>query len=137
MIKSLFTACLIILGLGGCQSTAPQAEKINLIGNWHIESALSQTVIEHSPAQITFAEDGELSGNNSCNQFFGQYTQQQNQLSLSSSGSTRMACVDVLMQQEQRIMKAIPLVSNIRKSKSGKLLLKSEEGATLLVLIQK
>ncbi|WP_144210869.1 META domain-containing protein [Shewanella donghaensis] len=137
MIKPLFTACLVIFTLGACQSTTQQAEEINLIGDWHIETVLSNAVIDHSPAQMNFAEDGKLTGNNSCNQFFGDYSQQQNQLSLSSAGATRMACVDVLMQQEQSIMKAMPLVVKMTQSKSGKLLLKSEDGATLLVLTKK
>ncbi|MCL1065945.1 META domain-containing protein [Shewanella olleyana] len=137
MIKPIFTACLVIFGLSACQSNSHQAEEINLIGNWYVESALSISVINHSPAQITFAANGKLSGNNSCNQFFGEYEQQENQLTLSPAGTSMMACVDVLMKQEQRVMKAMPLVTNIKTSKSGKLQLKSDEGANLLVLSKK
>ncbi|WP_076540798.1 META domain-containing protein [Shewanella sp. UCD-KL21] len=136
MFKPLFGACFVIFGLSACQSTPPQVEAVNLLGSWHIETALSNPVIDNSPAQITFAEEGKLSGNNSCNRFFGDYSQQQDLLSLTPAGTTRMACVEVLMQQEQDIMKAMPLVSNIKQSASGKLLLKSEDGATLLVLVK-
>ena len=127
---------MVIFGLSACQSNSHPAEEINLIGNWYVESALSEAVINHSPAQITFAADGKLSGNNSCNQFFGEYQQNENLLTLSPAGSSMMACVDMLMQQEQRIMKAMPMVTNVKRSKSGKLLLKSDAGANLLVLSQ-
>ncbi len=137
MIKPIFTACLVIFGLSACQSNSHQAEEINIVGNWHVESALSEAVINHSPAEIIFAADGKLSGNNSCNQFFGEYEQEENQLTLLPAGSSMMACVDVLMKQEQRVMKAMPLVTNITISKSGKLLLKSDAGANLLVLTKK
>ncbi|MEZ9234872.1 META domain-containing protein [Shewanella sp. 10N.286.52.A9] len=136
MIKPAITACLVIFGLSACQSNSHQAEEINLLGSWYIESALSEAVINHSPAQITFAEDGKLSGNNSCNQFFGEYQQDDTQLTLSPAGTSMMACVEVLMKQEARVMKAMPMITNVALSKSGKLLLKSEQGANLLVLSQ-
>ncbi|PMG48993.1 META domain-containing protein [Shewanella sp. 10N.286.52.B9] len=134
MFKPLLGACCIIFGLSACQSAPPPVEQVNLLGSWHIETALSNPVIDNSPAQITFAEEGKLSGNNSCNRFFGDYSQQQDKLSLTPAGTTRMACVEVLMQQEQSIMKAMTLVTNIKQAKSGKLLLKSQDGTTLLVL---
>lgn len=48
-------------------------------------------------AGIVFADDGtKVSGSDGCNRFFGEYTQQEESLSFSLMGSTRMACEEAV-----------------------------------------
>ncbi|WP_299801688.1 META domain-containing protein [uncultured Shewanella sp.] len=137
MIKqSLFLASLL-LGLTACQSTPQtQLEDLAIEGTWHIESANGQPVIDYSPAELIFAADGKLTGNNSCNNFFGNYVLAGQSLQLQPAGSTMKACVDALMAQEQRVMQIMPEVTQAQMAK-GKLLLKDAENKTVMVLSKK
>ena len=134
MIKQSFFVASLLLGLSACQST-PQAqtEDLAIEGTWHIEVANGQPVIDYSPAQLTFEAEGKLTGNNSCNNFFGSYVLSGQSIQLQPAGNTMKACVDALMAQEQRVMKAMPEVSQAKMSK-GKLLLQDADNNTLMVL---
>ncbi|GIU07168.1 MULTISPECIES: META domain-containing protein [unclassified Shewanella] len=137
MIKqSLFLASLL-LGLTACQSTPQtQLEDLAIEGTWHIESANGQPVIDYSPAELIFAADGKLTGNNSCNNFFGSYVLDGESLQLQPAGNTMKACVDALMAQEQRVMQVMPEVAQAEMAK-GKLVLKDADDNTVMVLSKK
>jgi heat shock protein HslJ len=132
-IKS-FVISAALIGLTACQSSdVAQVQDIELQGTWNIEVVADKPVIDYSPAQLIFAEEGNLSGNNSCNNFFGSYTIDGDNVRLMPAGNTMKACVDALMDQEQRVMAAMPEVTNASLAK-GKLLLKDAKGNTQLVL---
>ena len=132
-IKS-FVISAALIGLTACQSSdVAQVQDIELQGTWNIEVVADKPVIDYSPAQLIFAEEGNLSGNNSCNNFFGSYTIDGDNVRLMPAGNTMKACVDALMDQEQRVMTAMPEVTNASLAK-GKLLLKDAKGNTQLVL---
>ncbi|WP_119977679.1 META domain-containing protein [Shewanella algidipiscicola] len=134
MSKKILFIASALLGLSACQtSTSVDTPTIAIEGTWHIEAAQGQSVIDYSPAQLIFAADGTLSGNNSCNQFFGQYKLEGTQLTLSPAGSTMKACIEALMSQEQRVMQAMSKITTA-ESANGKLLLKDAEGEAQLVL---
>ena len=133
MIKPILTAAVLFIGLSACQNQPLQLSSDQLIGTWHVETVLDTPAIYHSPANIVFAQDGQLTGNNSCHQFFGQYTQQGNQLQLTTVGATMKACIDSLMAQKADLMQAISLVQHADFS-NGKLNLLAKNGDTLLVL---
>ncbi|MBB1428363.1 META domain-containing protein [Shewanella frigidimarina] len=133
MIKHILGATVIFLGLSACQSHTQIVSNEQLIGTWHVEVVLDTPTINNSPATLVFAPNGELTGNNSCNQFFGRYIQQGHLLQLAPSGSTMKACIDSLITQEAELMQAISLVQQVDFSK-GKLNLLSLNGDTLLVL---
>ncbi|MCL1105552.1 META domain-containing protein [Shewanella algicola] len=82
---------------------------------------------------MAFSRDGQLSGHNSCNQFFGHYIQQGHQLQIATQGATMKACIDALVAQEAKLMQAISLVKHVNIS-NGKLNLMAANGDTLLVL---
>ncbi|MCF1428501.1 MAG: META domain-containing protein [Shewanella sp.] len=134
MNKKFFFAGILALGLTGCQSSPAQHDQqVNLIGDWKLEVIMGQPTVDYSPAQINFDKDGRLSGNNSCNNFFGTFTQEGNQLTLDPAGSTMKACVDSLMAQEQLVNQAMKLVQTA-EMKGGKLELLDENGKLLLTL---
>ncbi|GIU23108.1 META domain-containing protein [Shewanella sp. MBTL60-007] len=134
MIKQSLIVASLLLGLTACQSTSPtQIEDLAIEGTWHIESANGQPVIDYSPAQLTFEAEGKLTGNNSCNNFFGNYVLAGQSLQLQPAGSTMKACVDALMAQEQRVMQVMPAVTQAQMA-NGKLLLKDADNKTILIL---
>ncbi|ABV86103.1 META domain-containing protein [Shewanella pealeana] len=137
MIKQSFILASLLLGLTACQSSPQtQVEDLTIEGTWHIESANGQPVIDYSPAELIFAADGKLTGNNSCNNFFGNYVLAGQSLQLQPAGSTMKACVDALMAQEQRVMQVMPEVTQAQMAK-GKLVLKDADNKTVLVLSKK
>ncbi|SQH75410.1 Heat-shock protein HslJ [Shewanella benthica] len=132
-VKS-FLIATTFFALSACQSTAePESLEIKLTGTWHIEVIAGHPVIDYSPAQLIFSPEGKLSGNNSCNSFFGEYSLQGSSITLSPAGSTMKACVDALMDQEQRVMTAMPKVTSGQIVKS-QLVLKDANGKTQFVL---
>lgn len=137
MIKQSFIIASLLLGLSACQSIQQaQIEDLAIEGTWHIEAANGQPVIDYSPAQLTFEAQGKLTGNNSCNDFFGSYTLSGQSLQLQPAGNTMKACVDALMVQEQRVMQAMPDITQGKITK-GKLLLQDANNKTRLVLSKK
>ncbi|MCL2918960.1 META domain-containing protein [Shewanella litorisediminis] len=133
MIKK-FALLAGALALVGCQSSpSSHADTVNLLGTWLIEQVNDHPVIDYSPAKLVFEEGNKLHGNNSCNNFFGSFELQGNQLLLSPSGTTRKACVDALMDQEARVADALPKVRSLAQGE-GKLRLFDSEGKLLLIL---
>ncbi|NRB22720.1 META domain-containing protein [Shewanella sp.] len=129
-----FLIATTFFALSACQSTAgPEPLAIELTGTWHIEVIAGDPVIDYSPAQLIFSQEGKLSGNNSCNSFFGEYSQQGSSITLSPTGSTMKACVDALMEQEQRVMTAMPKVTSGQIVKN-QLVLQDANGKTQFVL---
>ncbi|MEC4728135.1 META domain-containing protein [Shewanella sp. D64] len=129
-----FIISAALIGLTACQSSnVTQVQNIKLQGTWNIEVVANKPVIDYSPAQLIFAKEGKLSGNNSCNNFFGSYFIDGENIRLTPAGNTMKACVDALMDQEQRVMAAMPEVTNASLVK-GKLVLKDAMGKTQLVL---
>ena len=63
----------------------------SVIGDWQIESVMGAPVVDGS-AKLNFAEGGKVAGNNSCNNFFGQYTVEGDKVKLMPKGSTMMMC---------------------------------------------
>lgn len=134
MLKQTFIVSALLLGLTACQGTdLTKNNSIPLEGSWHIEAIQGKPVIDYSPAHITFEAEGKLHGNNSCNNFFGQYIQQGQELKLTPAGSTMKACVDALMQQEHKVMQAMPLVAKATLVE-GRLTLLSNDDKPVLIL---
>jgi heat shock protein HslJ len=82
-----------------------------LVGTWNLVSygdpAAPTPVIEGSTANITFAPDG-VSGNGSCNQFSsGAFSLQGSTLTIGALVSTKMACEEPRMSQENAYLGAL------------------------------
>ncbi|GLS82424.1 META domain-containing protein [Paraferrimonas haliotis] len=138
-MKLYIPLIIATIALSACQSAPSsntQQAQLDLIGDWHIEQIGKQPVIDYSPARIRFDLDGRLSGNNSCNNFFGTYQQINSELSLAPAGSTMKACVDALMEQEQRTMQAMAQVLQAKMVK-GRLHLLNAQKDTVLILTKK
>jgi heat shock protein HslJ len=100
----------------------PAPDKSELVGSWTVE------FIDRSPAFIQFTEDDKVGGNSSCNRFTGSYTFSETQLSFGQAASTRMACPQVLMEQEQRFLAALARIAQVQLE-NGMLELTDADGA--------
>jgi len=56
---------------------------------------------------VAFKSDGEISGSGGCNQFFGQYTQNDQTLTVGALASTKKFCSDDIMQAESDFMQKL------------------------------
>ena len=100
--------------------------------SWQIEYIAGDGVIDYSPAQLTFAADGQFSGDGSCNRIFGRYTLDGDKLQIADDiGSTRMSCPPALMNQEARLVSVLPGVHRIRWE-NGILFMTDSSGAPTL-----
>ena len=119
---------IAVVCLQGCDTDMPVADKYELIGSWTIEFIDERPVIDRSPAFIQFAEENRVSGNSSCNRFIGSYAFSETQLSFAQAASTRMACPQALMEQEQRFLTALGRVAQV-KQENNMLELMDADGA--------
>ena len=78
---SFYLSILILLSsisVAGCNTTNSEDEQQqdlppqSVLGDpWFVEYISDRPVIDRSPASIRFDADGQVSGNTSCNRFFG------------------------------------------------------------------
>lgn len=118
---------IAVVCLYGCDTDMPIADKSELIGSWTVEFIDERPVIDRSPAFIQFAEENKVSGNSSCNRFTGSYVFSETQLSFGQAASTRMACPQALMEQEQRFLDGLSRVAQA-KLENGMLELTDADG---------
>lgn len=68
-------------------------------------------VLPNTPVTLNFA-DGGINGSAGCNSYFGEFTQSSSSLTFGAIGSTKMACPDPLMQQENEYLAALGAVNS-------------------------
>jgi heat shock protein HslJ len=74
---------------------------------WLLEDLGGSGVIDNVQATLAFPEAGRVSGNSSCNRFFGSARVSGNALKLGPLGSTRRACPEAVMNQETKYLNAL------------------------------
>jgi heat shock protein HslJ len=112
MFRNIIFIALLIL-FQGCSGTMTSANEISLSGKWMIESIEGKPVIANSPAYMEFSEDNRISGNASCNRFFGNYTLTGSKMTIGEAGSTRMMCAGPFSEQENRFLSTLSRVDSI------------------------
>lgn len=104
-------------------------------GTWQLQDYAGetgyQTVILGTTITAKFA-DGTLTGNAGCNSYFGSYTVNDTQLTISQTGSTMMACDPPVMDQEQAYLSLLGEVSSYAVSE-GQLTFKNSKGQGILI----
>lgn len=110
---------------------ATQTSQLPLEGTlWKLEAIAGAAVVPDSLATALFA-DGQVSGNASCNNFFGAYQLDGNNLTITTGGSTMMACQPDLMDQEAAYLAALGQTASYEISGAA-LTLKDANGAAIL-----
>jgi len=112
-------ACLILIALSlcACPSThnnkaanpAPSSSPASLLGTeWVLRDVTGTPALAAPQATLQFPEAGRVAGNGSCNRFTGNVEISGNTLKFGPLASTRMACVDNgVSDQEDRYLKAL------------------------------
>lgn len=74
---------------------------------WLLEDLAGAGVLDRAQATLEFVEAGRVAGHGSCNRFFGSVEISGESIKFSALGSTRMSCVEAVMMQESRYLKAL------------------------------
>lgn len=130
MFRGIILITLLII-IQGCSATMNSSNDISVSGKWMIESIEGKSVVANSPAYMEFSEDNRISGNASCNRFFGKYTLAGSRMTIGEAGSTRMMCAGPFSEQENRFLSALNRVDSIAMDNET-LSLKDAQGVELI-----
>ena len=101
---------------------------LELVGaEWSVEGIAGSGQVEETEPTLMFTEDGEISGQASCNRFFGSYQIVDGGLTITTAGTTRMACPVLVMEQEQLMLEVLNEVDRFEIDAEGVLRLYTGE----------
>ncbi|KAA3658010.1 MAG: META domain-containing protein [Chloroflexi bacterium] len=80
---------------------------------WILQSYAGQSVISDTNVSVEFSPDGQLSGSAGCNNYFGSYQLDGNNLTIDGVGSTEMWC-EGLMDQEMAFLSMLMNAASIK-----------------------
>ena len=127
----------VVVAINGNAFVGCGGEPVSLlVGEWRIEEIAGQPVVAGSETSLSFTLDGSINGNASCNRFFGGFTLTGEGLTLSSGGTTMMACAAELGEQESRFLGALEEVSRFESLSDGRLRLLDVNGKAALTARQ-
>ncbi len=102
-----------------------------LDGDWTVTAIDGKAPVADSEPSLTFGEDARVSGNASCNRFFGSYTLTGEGLSFGEMGTSMMMCGDPVMAQERAMLEILEGVIGFSVAEDGALTLSSADGRTI------
>lgn len=102
-----------------------------LRGSWSIDQIAGEEVVVESQPTIDFG-DGQISGNGSCNRYFGSFALTGESIKISDLGSSMMACDQPLMQQETLLLSILRETSRFDIDSDGRLVLHSISGKSVV-----
>lgn len=100
---------------------------------WTVEEIPGVGDLGEKAPTLTIAQDGRVSGNGGCNQFFATAAIDGDKLSFSEIGSTFMACEEPMMSVEKAYFAALGATAGYR-IEEGQLLLLDAQGQTTVAL---
>lgn len=83
---------------------------------WVVEDLAGAGIIDSSRMTVEFFDENRLAGRASCNRYGGQYELTAEGMTFDYMFSTKMACAQALMNQEDRFLK---LMSNVKRAEIG------------------
>ena len=117
-LAGLFLAAIVSSGCSSPQNDTSDGNTsdTSLIGpTWQLAAFGSdegeQPVTQDTEITAEFSDEGRIAGSAGCNRYFGSYEQSEDALTISQVGSTRMACPEPLMNQEDRFLTALKTVA--------------------------
>lgn len=92
-------------------------------------------VMSDSVSEVSFGEDGLISGTGGCNRLTGEFTASEGQLEVGTLGMTQMACPEPagVMEQEMAVVKALESATAYLVE-GDSLTLSTDDGATAMLL---
>lgn len=123
--------------LGSLAATAPacahtEPPEVLTRAEWAVEDLGGQGIVDRSRPTIAFTPEGRVSGHGSCNRFMGGYALHEAELSFSPMGTTRMACPEALMRQEQLFLALLAAVVRYEIDATGALRLVTGDGRVIV-----
>jgi heat shock protein HslJ len=112
-------------GCGGDPATLLQGR------SWVAEAIDGMALADRSSVTLTFAADGRLAGSASCNSYSAAYSLSGEGLTISQAVSTRKACLEPLMTQEQAVLSLLEAVERFEIAADGALVLHASGGRML------
>lgn len=112
MKSTLILMLALVLGLG-CSATPERVDDLSMTDQfvveltdvkWSAQIVADMVMLNDRQPFIIFGGDGNITGNASCNSFFGTYEATGTSLKITIGGMTRMACADPVDKQEQLFM---------------------------------
>ena len=88
----MFFISLIMVSCNNSKSTSNSSKDINLVGNYEVVFMAEIEDVATKNITINFNTDGKVNGNNSCNNYGGDYKTDKNELSFGMMMSTRKFC---------------------------------------------
>lgn len=127
-------ACGLTALIVGCTATpmATPAPATDIHGTWVIEQARAEPILDKRRARLVLGRDGKLGGHNSCNAMSGGFTLEGDRIRIGPVTTTRMACPELLREQEDRILTALELAVTARVRPDGLLEIRDADGRGLL-----
>jgi heat shock protein HslJ len=102
-----------------------------LQGEWAVKQIDGNPVADASQVTLNFDANRQLSGNASCNRYFGPFVLTGEGLTISNLGSSRMMCAQPLMDQEALFLRILGEVSRFEIGPDGSLILHAKDGRSV------
>lgn len=116
------------LVLAGCVKVAKDVRNTRPLAS--LEGSEWAPVDAAAEQYVAFKSDGEINGSGGCNQFFGQYTQSGETLTIGALASTKKYCADI-MEAETDFMKKL---QDTRRAEATHLTLKLYDADNLQLM---
>lgn len=127
-----------ILVLNTCSDSKMQKDFTTLLDKELKVTRLNEKSVETlNLTLIVNKEENSVNGFSGCNRYFGSYSLNQNKISFSKIGATKMFCANAIQNEtEQKFLEALSKTNTYQISKSGTIELFDENNKKLLVLTQ-
>jgi heat shock protein HslJ/membrane-bound inhibitor of C-type lysozyme len=112
-------------GCGGDPAALLQGAK------WVVEDLNGRGIVDRSRMTLRFGSDGRVSGRASCNKYSGTYLLTGEALTVSQAATTRKACAESLMSQEDEFLGLLRGVRRFSISPDGALILHTGDRRTI------
>ncbi|HMB76946.1 MAG TPA: META domain-containing protein [Kiloniellaceae bacterium] len=137
--RPLVVAAVLLSGLAlaACETSGAQGagSRDNPLKNtsWLAEDIEGTAAAGNVQSTLNVALDNQVTGSGGCNNYFGLAVIEGDSFSMGPVGSTKMACPEVMMAQEQRFFAALTKARRF-ETKDGQLSLFDESGSLVLRL---
>jgi heat shock protein HslJ len=129
-----FCLATVVALLSGCAMSNTQFPQPRLEDSaWLTEDIDGAGVVDNLQSTLKFDVNLNVSGNGGCNRYFGAATVDENKIDFGALSSTRMACSQAILDQEQRFFAALDAARTWQIDAERELLyMKNEEGYSIL-----
>mgnify|MGYP001054520180 CR=1 FL=1 len=103
-----------------------------LAGDWTVTMIDGSAPVADSEPSLSFDGAAKVSGNASCNRFFGSYTLTGEGLGFGEMGSSMMACADPVRAQERALLDILEATTGFSVADDGTLPLAAADGRSLV-----